>query len=219
MPQSHLSQILNNVLKGAGIFALVCAGFFFLALRHTSQEIDLTAQDTRKLVAEAQVRLKDTSQNLNAILLQTGLAADEARRASVEQRQYLDTIAKKTIDVLTQTQSTIAQLGDTTQKVGGDVHTMSEATVTAVDSLPSLLEQANKTLQATEKVIADPNIPRTFENVNKVSESLAVTADNVAKTSDHIEKKVAQLVKPASFMKRIVMSILDIGSKIAQIVK
>lgn len=41
-------------------------------------------------------RITDTSQNLNAILIQSGLVADEVRRASLKQQQYWDNIGRDT---------------------------------------------------------------------------------------------------------------------------
>lgn len=170
--------------------------------------------ETRDLVKDTRKKVDDTSSNLNAILIQAGLAADEARQASIEQHAYLAQMNKNLDQTFSEINLTIAQVRDTTQKVGGDVHETSQATVNALNGLPPLLNQADKTLQATEKVITDPHIPATLNQIDQTMTAVTGTMQNVEKTTGHIEKRVQQLTKPASLTKRIFTSILDIGYKV-----
>ena len=81
----HFGKI---VLTFLGALALCAFTLVFLSVNtlvnETRVTVELSNQNLRalnSLIEESQQRLIDTSQNTNAILIQIGLAADNARRA------------------------------------------------------------------------------------------------------------------------------------------
>lgn len=57
-------------------------------------------KQTQTVQANLNQRITDTSQNLNAILIQTGLAADQVREASIQQKTYWNHISRDTDTLL-----------------------------------------------------------------------------------------------------------------------
>jgi ABC-type transporter Mla subunit MlaD len=216
-------KVAGDLAKIAGAFTLIAMGLLFLQVRQEVRQTGIEARamitETRALVADARSKVDDTSSNLNAILIQAGLAADQARQASVEQRDYLKQLNGNLDRTFSHVNELLAQAQDTTQTVGGDVHQISQATVTALNGLPPVLDQANKTLAASEKVISDPNIPATVAEVNKSMVAVTGTMQNVEKTTAHVEKKVDEMTRPVSWVKRVFTALFDIGYRAAIIIK
>jgi hypothetical protein len=219
-----IGQIIGHFLKLSACFSLIALGLLFLQVRQETKQTGLEARqvlaETHALVVDTRKKVDDTSSNLNAILIQAGLAADQARLASIEQREYLkllNTNLDKTFAhanmVLIQAQTTLAQVGDTTQKVGEDVHGTSEATIVALKELVPLLAQARATLESAQKRVDDPAITSTLQQVDATMKAVTGTLQNVEKMSVNVEKRVQQLMKPASLTKRVITSFFDFAYK------
>lgn len=88
--------------------------------------------------AETQHRVVDTSQNINALLVQMGLAADNIRRASDRQ----SVVTNKTLAILDHTDALIAQ-------VSGNVDALTTHSTAVLDAVPPVLDQLNLAAQHT----------------------------------------------------------------------
>jgi ABC-type transporter Mla subunit MlaD len=182
-------------LYSAGVFSLIAVGVFMLQLRQTAKDLEQTSVEIRRTVTGVDSALNDpykglkpTLQNVNAILLQVGNAADETQAAAREQREALKVLNVKMNAVLDQ--------------VNTDLKTFDEvqrSTKAALDKLPALLDETTKTVASTNKLISDPAIPATLGNVNKVTNDVAGVTDQMNKSTvpsinkslDHVEKILA----------------------------
>jgi hypothetical protein len=189
-------------------FAFVAAGLFLQDLRKAAVELQKTAIATTSLVQEAHARVMGTSQNLNAILLQVGMASDEVRRASVEQRAYWNQLGDESVKFLQDSRVTIDALQTTATDADRDLARISDSTVEALDSVPPAMQSATKTLDASTKAVSDaakilesPTIPETQQHIDNISSSLDVW--------------VKRVTKPASVVKSVIWKILGIGGPIA----
>jgi ABC-type transporter Mla subunit MlaD len=144
------------------------------------------------LAVEANTRLVGTSQNVNALLIQLGLTADNLRRASESERQ----VSKKTLSILDNTNRLLAQ----TQKNSTEI---TLHTVQTMDDIRPVLDQLTTTTKEVNKLVADDNIPQILQNLNETSKQVVVTSQHLNKTSENVDKFVAKATKPASVAKQI----------------
>jgi len=212
---------LALLFRAAGVFCLACCGLFFWQLRNTAREIENTVHDTDAAVREAQKRVADTSQNLNAALLQVGLATDEARRASVEQRQYWNRISRETIGLISDARGTVRQTGSDINgvardlhDVAGDLHSVAGATMSSLNGLGPLMDQGTGALGAAKTLLADPDITKALKNLADSSQSVAATTANVEKMSEDVQKRVHQMTQPKSLGKALLSWLLDTAYKV-----
>lgn len=163
------------------------------------------------LVAESKVRMVGTSQNLNAVLIQVGLVADNVRRASESQ----DKVSKKTLALLDNANELLAHT-----KANEDQITLH--TVQTMDGVKPVLDQLAVTATEVNTLVADQNVPQILTNLNDTSkqvtatmEQATATMENVTKTSAAVQGYVQNAVKPPSRAKRIfntTISILIVAS-------
>ena len=225
----HRSRdLLTHILRAAGVFSLICIGLFLWQLRNTAQEIQKTVRDADAAVQESQKRLADTSQNLNAALLQVGLATDEARRASMEQRQYWNRISRETIGLISDARATVRQTGSDIDGVAadvhgfagdlhgvaGDLHEVAGATLNSLNGLAPLLDQGNRTLVTANTLLADPDITKSLKSLADSSQNVAATTANVEKMSEDVQKRIHQMTQPKSLGKAILGWVLDTAYKV-----
>ena len=224
----RLGHLMTLLLRAAGVFCVVCCGLFLWQLRNAARELQNTARDADAVVKETQRRVEDTSQNLNAALIQVGLATDEARRASVEQRQYWNRISRETIGLISDARTTVRQTGSDIDGVAadvhgfagdlhgtaGDVHEVAGAAVASLKGLAPLLEQGNRALGTANTLLADPDITRSIKGLVDSSQNVAATTANVEKISEDVQKRVHQLTQPKPLAKVILAWVLDTAYKV-----
>lgn len=184
-----MKQHLQVAVLLAAIFCLFTVGGFFI-------EATKAVGDSRVLIAETQKRLVYTDQNVNAMLVQLGLVADNVRRATDAQKEATAKelqILQHTDDLLTQTQANVALL--------------TSHTTATIDSFQVPLARMDQTLQDLNKVVADGNITQTLANVQETSKQTAIAAAHIAQTSDDVRKVAdhyeATLTHPVSIVKNI----------------
>jgi hypothetical protein len=219
---------LALLLRVAGVFCVACCGLFFWQLRNTAREVQNTVREIQHTVRDAdmavrdtQKRVADTSQNLNAALLQVGLATDEARRASVEQRQYWNRISRETIGLIADARTTVRQTGNDIDGVArdlhdaaGDLHSVAGASVDALNGVGPLMDQGTRTLGAANALLADPEITKSLKNLAESSQSMAATTVNVEKMSEDLQKRMHQMTQPKSIGKAVLVWLLDTAYKV-----
>lgn len=196
-------------LLKAGTF--LAAIFCFISLGSLFHHLDGTLMGVDSLVAESKVRMVGTSQNLNAVLIQVGLVADNVRRASESQ----DKVSKKTLALLDNANELLAHT-----KANEDQITLH--TVQTMDGVKPVLDQLAVTATEVNTLVADQNVPQILTNLNDTSkqvtatmEQATATMENVTKTSAAVQGYVQNAVKPPSRAKRIfntTISILIVAS-------
>jgi signal transduction histidine kinase len=205
---------LRPVFYLAGIAALSVIALLAWDLRASRQEV-------RQAAAEMKADVHGMVQNANAILLQAGLAADEARRASEEQRAFANVFDKELLAGAQNTNAAILDIRGLVASVQGDLrtnsndlHDVSGATVAALNELPPLLRSAQGTTDSANRLISDQDIQRTIKNLADSSQHIAGTTDNVEQMSKIVEKKVEQMTKPASLGKALLNWLLNTAYKV-----
>lgn len=177
-------------------YCVISIGVFFNQATRTAAQAQELVVSSESLVTETQRRIKDTSQNLNAILLHVDIVAGRIERVSRSQEQA----SNKYIAILNHTDRLITDSQ-------GNMDQITAHTVQAMDSLQPPMKDLDATVQALNHIVADENIPKTLAAVQASAASVAVTANNVARTTDNVDKIVAhyekQVTAPVSFMKRV----------------
>lgn len=214
--QIPLLPILTGVVRLAAIFLLVCAGLFFLELRQTTKEVKAETVAVQKLTADAdaavldvQSRLKDISQNVNAALIQVGLATDETRLASIEQREYWGKVSKETIlavkDARALIQASTAGVNQTSQDLHGVV-TTAQLDLVTLDSTLQSLDSAVR--DADRNFASNPDAARALK-------SLADSAEEINRTTADVRDRVHALThpKPQRWFMSLAKGLLDFGYK------
>ena len=185
------------------------------------------------LLRESRRRLVDTSTNLNAVLLQTGIAADNVRRASEkweaasdEQQKYWRDISKETREAVKELRASVKRtdtnlndrllpemtrfLQANDQRLAGLTNETIVSLQDTTTRLNALLDSTTSAADSAKNLFADPNIPKSLENIEQSTE-------NINKTTAHIEKKVEQMTKPANLAVRVGFFVLDLGAKVGTI--
>lgn len=128
-----------------------------------------------------QGKVDGSLQNVNAILLQAGLAADQARLASRDQREYARKFDAKLDE-------TLAGVNKAVVSVTGDLHSTTEDVHATLVTLPELVRTLNESVQSIDKRVNDPVVSRTLEG-------LAGAAEQTAKTMAHVDAVTANVEK------------------------
>lgn len=182
--------------------AVLCTALTFLALdaQDTLRETTATAQAARIAIVDTRKEIKGTMQNSNAILIQVGLASDEARRAAISQRHYWDDNSRKFGQLLDRTDALIVKATEATEHIDAE----------AVASLKELQVSLRGVTSAMAKVEALAANPDNAETQAKMREAMVeftasmkaahASMDEVQAVATHYRKT---LTKPAGFVKTL----------------
>lgn len=188
-------------------------------VRSTGLKLNATIDQVEQTTAETHKRIADTSSNVNALLIQLGLTADEARRAAIEQRAYWDKAGAETVRALGKTNDVLDQANRTLSSVDESQRRIADQTIAALSSLPASVQaatgamnQAAADLRSANTILQDPNIPQTLAHLNS-------TASHLDSTSASIDVAVKRWTKPVPIWRSIFMGALDSTSKVAMIAK
>jgi len=177
------------------------------------------ATDTDDAVKELKKRVVDTSQNLNALLIQLGLASYEAQAASREQRAYWNKIGKESVTLIADLDATVKGLNETQAGIGKDEHEVVAKLELALVELPPLIRNLQTVTQTVNNQAANPDIKRAIAGLADTSEQTAKTmvqvegtAANVKGMSDDVRKSVSNSLHPSKM--HIFIGWLVTGAKI-----
>lgn len=170
-----------------------------LALLFVAGGVYRVVRDADALVKEANTRMVGTSQNLNALLIQAGLAMDNVRRASESQKA----VSTKTLALLDSANALLLHTQKNTDEI--TLHT-----VQAMDGVKPVLAQLTLTLQDVNKLVSDQNIPLILGNLNDTSKQAVLTMQHTDETMSHVDAMTGEAqgwlhkeLKPPSVAKRI----------------
>ena len=213
----HFGKISLTFL---GALALCALTVVFLSVNtlvnETRVTVELSNQNLRALntlLEESHVRLVDTSRNTNAILIQIGLATDNARRASEAQESYQQHLES----ILTKVETSVEALNSTIVRTDHNLNTellpqavqslkeTEQATAAVTATVQQIGTDISPVLQAATALLEDPNIKASIANIETSSKNtVAITAEtaeiakNMNLTTQHIEKAVDKATKPGS---------------------
>lgn len=207
---------MKNALFGALIFAVIAVSVgFLMLLAHVEKLVDDTdaaVSEVRATAAQVGKDTHSTSQNLNAILLQGGLAADEARRAATEQRNYWNATAKQS-DL---TVRALRQLIDRTDRQLNDklLPEIALETEHISSSAQVSFQAAGHSADILTEQLNDPHILSLAAHLDQSSANIEEATKHLDAASADIEKKVHQMTKPASFALRVGKAILSVAAEV-----
>lgn len=214
---------LHNGLRLA-LLTVSCLGIGLVSLKiakladQATSSLVQTQQDLQKVSDE----IHGTSQNLNAVLIQLGLTADQARLASMEQRAYWRKNSLETHQVLASVKRTVddADLGLQVLVVAADkqLNGTGEKLQSSLLHLGNVADDMDRLMLHTDQTLyqAGPSVQATLDNVQKTSASLAAASDSIAGASKDIEVKVHQLTRPAKWWMTVGGAILEKGAQVGQ---
>ncbi len=171
-------------------FAFMCIVVGTTVLK-TKAEIVSVADNTNKQINNASFsynaklqalsdRADLTWKNLDYLILNAGLTANVAKRASIKELDTLDTLNNGINASVAGLNETLATTNSTIGKFGRDSSATLAATNTAITKLPPMIEASTATLNSLNKTISNPAIPTTIDNFAKMSTSGASVASDVA---------------------------------------
>jgi hypothetical protein len=218
--------ILATVAMLGLIVVIAGAAYYGLPiLKH----VDRVASETEAVLADAQKRMDGTSQNLNAVLIQWGLASDALRRAAITQTAYGDQIARNTrtltvsaskvvedLDVAVRTlNDTIGDIKSTTipalnGAVGGLQHAtedFSAGSAPVLTAATGSLQSISAATDALRAIASDPDIETGIHHLSEGSAHLDSTAAALDKTAWAIERSFEP--QHESFWKRVAEKVLE----------
>src|SRR5205807_9568299 len=138
-------------------------------------------------------------------------ATGEAAIASRQQRVYWETISKETATVLGSVNQTIQGLNATQKGLGSDFHDSTIHLNAALDGIPPVLSQTEKTMAAAHvavdslnTTVSDPSIKASLQNID-------TTTANVAASSGDIKVAGHRWTRPTSVLKSLFTNLLGIG--------
>ena len=220
-------QHVKNALTCLLLISLI---FLSAAVTKTMLEVQVTTVEARK-------RLVDTSQNLNGVLVQVGLAADELQQMARAQKTSNEEHNKRLSALVDESRNLVKGLDFSVNyqlipeatgalraternlnKIGdASAESITETTVQLnrnLEELHSLLQQANARLN-------DPRISVILDQIEASSKRLpAITANaetisaNAAKSSEHIERSL----RPAKFLLAIGKAALQAGYQLKSLI-
>lgn len=207
---------MKQALCGAVIAFLIAASVCLVTITARVDRLldhaDAAVIEAKTATGQASNDLHGSVQNLNAILLQAGLATDEARRAATEQRKYWNLTAEqtdKTVRAFRQlVDRTDRQLNDTLLPNLSDQFEATSATAQA--SLSAVTQSAD----ALTARLNDPNITSLALHLDQTAANVEIATGHLANASADVEKKVHQLTKPASFAVRVGKALLGVAAQV-----
>ena len=172
-------------------------------IRETSQVVraaETAIQRTDKFLNEDPRGLQGVFSNTNAVLLQLGLASDQWRRASMEQRKLLvqnPREARETLDELRAAAKSITTLvtnSDASLNKGllpeatKAVVSINSATASLETKIGTLLDESTRTMNKAGAVLGNPELVGLAENLNDTSAELQASAANVEQATGYIKE-------------------------------
>ena len=219
---------MKALLQSAAVFALLCLGVSTVILAHDAHRLvldtDKTVRDVDAVLQVQGVNLAAEEAHLDSVLAHVDATVAQLDAASVEQRAYWQKTSAdsdKTVKALRLTVDRASLLLDHTDKqLNGQI-------------LPDLDRQMNLTAQSAQVAMGSighasdqiafsvSDLPPIFENLREGTAELtsaSAHADKILasgeRTAAYYEKK---LTTPASFAERTAKTLLDVGSKLGNI--
>jgi pyruvate kinase len=172
----------------------MCSAFGYLAVSslHTLQHVNAVLEDVDHTVKRTDLLVKQSSY----LVLNAGLTANQLRKASITQTAMLETMNAHIDKTLVDIDHLVITTG---QNEAALVNTSNET----VKQVQPVLHESQKAVAAltkaigdVDKVAADPNIPKTIQNVQDATKATASAMSNVSTTTHEFGDAVHQWLHP-----------------------
>ena len=198
--------------------ALLC---LFLALLcvltaqaiYTLERFNEASAAATSAIQETQRRVAHTSANLNAVLIQAGLAADQLRRASERQGEY----STRLIAALDETTNMVREGRKTLEVAREQIEANGKAVEKAVASIDGVArETQNRVSQSGQLIqnLTDASIP-----LRDVSGRLADASASAAVAASTTARGIASLASAAESVDQALKPLRTTGGKLKAILK
>ncbi len=121
-----------------------------------------------------------TWKNLDYLILNAGLTANVAKRASIKELDTLDTLSNGINASVAGFNETLATTNTTIAKFGRDSSATLAVTNTAIAKLPPMLDASTATLESINRQVDNPAIAISVDNVASMTDSGKIIAKNAA---------------------------------------
>ncbi len=121
-----------------------------------------------------------TWKNLDYLILNAGLTANVAKRASIKELDTLDTLNNGINASVAGFNETLATTNTTIAKFGRDSSATLAVTNTAIAKLPPMLDASTATLESINRQVDNPAIAISVDNVASMTDSGKIIAKNAA---------------------------------------
>lgn len=191
-----------------------------------TKDVHDTLRQTKQTLAAVQTtteHLQGTSDQLGTTLATVGHASEELNLAAQEQRAYwLKTSAESA--------KAMRDLRQLTARLDRSINDhllpdFDDNTVKTSLAAQQALESVRMAADTLNFQLRDPALSQMAEHLNDAAAGLAETSKHAATATDHMEgatadiqQAVHRLTRPASLAKRIGITLLDVGSKLGNIV-
>lgn len=220
---------MNRILLGAKI--VLCLAVTTLCVTLTVFALELRSQvvESRKQLAGVIAKVNLSLDESHRLILEAGLTAMEARKASAEERAALVKWNAQISQTMTNANAVLVSLKTTTDGLAASQQQIAAAAVKTLETtdktiagLQPLETNASTeiaTLEATtsqlNKLVADPAIPATLANLRAASDQTAQTMAHVNGTTADVQQAVHSYLHPTLFHK-IYSAIANTGVSVAK---
>lgn len=189
-------------------FLCVCLGLAGLEARKATIGLEATDAAAKNFIVDTQQQVHVVGNNVNHLIVEAGLTAKETRLAATSQRQFWDkevpVLAARANGTFDRTDALLVSLRQTSDGLNKDSGRIADAVVDATTNgaKPALIQAGNaatataNTMTAAGKVLADPNIPATLQNINDSAHQIALTTASGAHIADNLDHKVDKMLHP-----------------------
>jgi hypothetical protein len=200
-------RVLRVFLTLALIFLCVTVGMAFLEVRKLSIGAEQTLQHVNVVADTLNKQAAAVGSEAHRVLLEAGLTAATARRASAVQEKYWNTevprLSARAEHILDHTDGLIVSLRETSESLRQNSQGISDQAVATMDAATPALQQAAEALKQTAGTasaattfISDPNLKAAVMHLNDGAENLATTTKALAGTAQDIQGEVHTLTHP-----------------------
>lgn len=208
---------LRPFLLLAEITFLITGALAFWGVRQAAQEIQPTVKAYGDMARTVQLLIKPTAQNVNAILLQAGIASGEMAQASIEQRKYWQAVSEHTIDAIGDAQDAIKTWGS----VGSTAQAQIDPTFTRFQTLLSssndqmvkfgpLLSSSTSLVGHVDGLVGDPAMHDSIVNLRGFTGNVNLFMSDV----QHVTHRFAY--RPKQSIGRRLFGLVPLAERMAE---
>jgi ABC-type transporter Mla subunit MlaD len=174
---------LNSLLNALKCFALLSVTLLCLSVAHQVTTVGKHLSNTLMNVNVTIKKVDAEVDEMHRLTVEAALTATEARKASVQEEQFLTTSNKQVAQVLDNLNATLVSVRATSDQAARSASDVASVTSTTIQNVQPVLEAATselKTLQTTTEslntLVTDPHLAATVANVDETTQHLNKTA-------------------------------------------
>jgi hypothetical protein len=223
MAVNTVTFIIKWLMFAAIAFFFSCAGVAIIvgihAAHNETAKLNAILDSVNASLTELNRPKTGVIAQVYAVTLNARLALDNANKAAIDERLFLEKQQplemEKLNGILDQTNRVLLSVNTSVSGIGLHTDTTLDSLNQTIVQSRQMLDESTQTLRSANKVIADPNIPATINNLNQTTASLHDTVQH----SDAIVQDTQQwwhsFLHP-SWGKRIWNGVTNTGETVAK---